>query len=186
MNKTAIFIDAGHLHYHLFKEMWRINYKKLLDYFIKRSFVPLVIFYYEGMITEQSYFSHYPDSDIKEFAKAKKAKKKFFNVLRTIAFNVRTKPVHRLYDHGAGAYKFKCNFDVEIAMDIMETFFTKEIDVYLICSGDGDFTRLVNYLKNRGKKVIVAGFKANLNKKMLDAANEAIFLEAIRDKIEDL
>jgi len=183
MNKTAIFIDAGHLHYHLYNK-WKIDYKKLIDYFVQKGYLPFYIFYYEGMMTQLSYFSKNPDASINDFYEAKKAKKKYFNILRSFEFIVHSKPVHRLFDHESGKYKFKCNFDVEITVDIMETVLTKDIDIFIICSGDGDFTRPIKYLKSKAKKVVVAGFKENINPKLLEIAHEILFLEVIREKIE--
>lgn len=184
MIKTHIFIDAGHLHYHLYDEHWRIDYKRLIDYFFQRDYFALSIYYYEGMITEQSYFSKHPEASLDQFNKAKKAKKAYFTALRNMGFIVRWKPVHRLFDIQMQEYKFKCNFDVELTIDAVETALTKESDTFIICSGDGDFTRLIKFLKGKGKKVIVAGFKDSLNKRVLETAQEVVFLEAIRHRIE--
>lgn len=183
MEKAAVFIDAGHYHYHLF-EKWKIDYKKLISYFEYRGFSPNFVFYYEGMITELSYFSRNSEASFEDFKKAKKAKKNYFKTLRSFDFTVRNKPVHRIYDHQAEAYKFKCNFDVEIAIDTMDTVFTKEIDTFIICSGDGDLIKLVKYLKGKGKKVIIVGFKKNTNQNLIETAHEVVFLEAIKHRIE--
>ncbi len=115
------------------------------------------------MITEQSYFSRNLDASFEEFKEARKAKKNYFRTLRSFDFIVRHKPVHRIYDHRAEKYIFKCNFDVEIAIDSMDTVFTKEIGAFIICSGDGDLIKLAKYLKGKGKKVIIVGFKKNTN-----------------------
>lgn len=184
MIKTHIFIDAGHLHYHLHDEGWWIDYKKLIDYFFQRDYLALSVFYYEGMITEQSYFSKHPGVTLEKFNAAKKAKKAYFNALRSMGFIVRWKPVHRLFDFQSQKYKFKCNFDVELTIDAVETVLTKESDTFILCSGDGDFTRLLKFIKGKAKKVIVAGFKKSLNSNILEIANEVVFLEAIRHRIE--
>jgi len=184
MNKAGIFIDGGHLNFHLVKKGWRIDFRKLFDYFIQKGFVPIGVFYYEGTLTEQSYSSRHPGDPFEKYLDAKKAKKAFFNFLRGLGFIVRTKPVHRLYDHDSQAYKFKCNFDVEMTIDMMEMALTKEVDTFIICSGDGDLCRLVKYLKGRGKKVLVVAFKECLNSALLTEANETVLIEAIRGKIE--
>ena len=184
MIKAHIFIDAGHLHYHLFKEQWRIDYAKLIEYFSQKDYFPLMVFYYEGMITEQSYFSKHPNATPKEFNQAKKNKKAYFGKLRSLNFTVRWKPVHRIFDLESKEYRFKCNFDVELTMDVMETVLTRETDTFIICSGDGDFTRLIKFLKGKAKNIIVAGFKNSINKGLLDVAHQIVFLEAIKHKIE--
>jgi uncharacterized LabA/DUF88 family protein len=47
----------------------------------------------------------------------------------------------------------KCNFDVEIAIDAIRLM--NEYDTLCLLSGDSDFARLAQYIKKRGKKVIV-------------------------------
>lgn len=184
MAKAHIFIDAGHLHYHLFEEQWRIDYNKLIEYFSQKDYLPLMIFYYEGMITRQSYFDKHPGAGIEDFNQAKKKKKAYFQKLRSLNFIVRWKSVHRLFDFQSQKYRFKCNFDVELTMDVMETVLTRETDTFIICSGDGDFAKLIKFLKGKAKKVIVVGFKSNININVLENAHEIVFLEAIKHKIE--
>ena len=182
--KAHIFIDAGHLHYHLFDEGWRIDYKKLIEYFTQRYYFPLMVFFYEGMLTKQSYFHKHPEATLEEFNKAKEKKKGYFGLLRSFGFIVRWKPVHRYFNFQSQKYEFKCNFDVELAIDAVETVLTRETDTFIICSGDGDFERLVRFLKGKGKRVIVTSFKRSLNQALLETAHEVIYLEAIKHKIE--
>ncbi|MFA6551919.1 MAG: NYN domain-containing protein [Candidatus Paceibacterota bacterium] len=47
----------------------------------------------------------------------------------------------------------KSNFDVEISVDAIRTL--KEYDTFCIFSGDSDFTYLSQFLKRKGKKIIV-------------------------------
>jgi len=47
----------------------------------------------------------------------------------------------------------KSNFDVEISIDSMRLL--NNYDTFCLLSGDSDFSRLVEFLKKRGKKVIV-------------------------------
>jgi len=182
--KSHVFIDAGHIHHHLFDEQWRIDYRKLVDYFSQKGYFPLMVFYYEGMITEQSYLSRHPEASFADFNQAKKRKKAYFEKLRSMNFVVRSKPVHRLFDFQSQKYRFKCNFDVELTMDVMETVLTRETDTFIICSGDGDFARLIRFLKGKVKKVIIVGFKANMNVGVIETAHEILFLEAIKHRIE--
>jgi uncharacterized LabA/DUF88 family protein len=143
--KSAIFVDGGHLNYHLFNEKWRISYPALLDYFMSKNYFPMLSYYYEGMLTQQSYFSKHPDGEFADFNQKKKLKRAFFERLRNKGYIVRYKPVHRLYDKAANCYKFKCNFDVELTIDAVETCFSKEMDTFILCTGDGDQQRQKNY-----------------------------------------
>jgi uncharacterized LabA/DUF88 family protein len=47
----------------------------------------------------------------------------------------------------------KCNFDIEIAVDACKM--VNHFDTFCIFSGDADFAYLNNYLKHKGKKIII-------------------------------
>lgn len=47
----------------------------------------------------------------------------------------------------------KCNFDVEISVDAIKKM--KQYDTFCLFSGDADFVYLNNFLRKRGKKVIL-------------------------------
>lgn len=47
----------------------------------------------------------------------------------------------------------KCNFDVEISVDAIKMI--EHYDTFCIFSGDADFVYLNNYLKRKGKKIII-------------------------------
>lgn len=183
MNKAYVFIDAGHIHYQLF-EKWRINYQKLIDYFRTSEYTIIGVYYYEGMPTELSYSSKHQGTLFEDFFIAKENKKKYFELLRSFGFVVRHKPVHRIFDQTAQHYKFKCNFDVEMTIDIVETALVKEVDTFIICSGDGDLTKLVKYLKSKWKKVVIVGIKHSISGGLIETAHEIIFLDNLRDEIE--
>src|SRR3990167_7845353 len=50
----------------------------------------------------------------------------------------------------------KSNFDVEISVDAIRTI--KQYDTFCLFSGDSDFTYLSQFLKRKGKKIIVIVF----------------------------
>src|SRR3989338_5119552 len=52
------------------------------------------------------------------------------------------------------------------------------VDVVVICSGDGDFIPLVEYLQHRGRIVEVASFRPTTSGKMQDLVDEFIDLAA--------
>ncbi len=47
----------------------------------------------------------------------------------------------------------KSNFDVEVSVDALR--FINDFDTFCLFSGDSDFTYLANFLKKKGKKIIV-------------------------------
>ncbi len=181
--RAALFVDAGHYKYNLFNR-WRIDYQKLIQYLEGRGNIISVAYYYEGMPSKNSYFHRNPDATYDEFNATQKKKKGYFKALGYMGYTVRHKPVRRIYDKETSAYKFKCNFDVEITMDVMDVLHKMSIDMFILCSGDGDFTRLVKHIKGHGKRTMVVGLKRSTNDELAATAHEVVFLEAIQDKIE--
>jgi len=51
------------------------------------------------------------------------------------------------------------------------------VDAIVLASGDGDFLQLVEYLKNRGKRIEVVAFGRSASTKLKEAADEFIDLE---------
>lgn len=65
-------------------------------------------------------------------------------------------------------YIRKCNFDVEICLDAIRLI--DEYDVFCLFSGDADFSCLADYLKKRGKKIVLfsSGYVSHLLKEKAD------------------
>lgn len=63
----------------------------------------------------------------------------------------------------------KADCDVNLAVDAIR--FSKNLDVIILISGDGDFLPLVDYLTSIGKQVEVAGFIQNTSTKLREAAD---------------
>jgi len=98
---------------------------------------------------------------------------------------VRTKPIGRVYDASSGQMKHKCNFDVELTIDALNS--VEEYKVFLLASGDGDFAKLVRHLKAKYKKTVVISHKQRTSHQLIRSANQVIFLNGIRvhvDKIQ--
>ena len=74
----------------------------------------------------------------------------------------------------------KCNFDVEISVDAIKMI--DHYDTFCIFSGDADFTYLNNYLKKKGKKVMVikGGF---ITSKLRESADLVINAQNIKKHI---
>ncbi len=62
----------------------------------------------------------------------------------------------------------KCNFDVEVSVDAIKMI--NHYDTFCIFSGDADFVYLNNFLRRKGKKIIIikGGFILNKLKKSAD------------------
>jgi len=75
----------------------------------------------------------------------------------------------------------KADWDVGIAVDTIR--FSKFLDVIILVSGDGDFAPLVEYLKNQGNMVEIAGFGRNTSIKLKELADFFYDLDELKDYI---
>ncbi len=101
--------------------------------------------------------------------------KPFFEALTALGIEARVKPLQEFY----GGAK-KADWDVGIVIDAVRT--APGVDVVVLCSGDGDFIPLVEYLKARGKRVEVMAFKKTTSSKLQEVADEFIDLGADKKK----
>ena len=92
--------------------------------------------------------------------------KEFQNILRAIGFEVKLKPFIQRADGSA-----KGDWDVGITIDALE--YAEEADVVILVSGDGDFSILVDKLRNKYQKhVEVYGAEALTANALISAASE--------------
>lgn len=54
---------------------------------------------------------------------------------------------------------YKCNFDVEITMDILRVTYQVKPDIIVLASGDSDFVPLIQEVRKSGVRVEVAAFE---------------------------
>jgi uncharacterized LabA/DUF88 family protein len=116
---------------------------------------------------------------IRAFAYVVKTKtgeeKPFFEALTKLGIETRVKDLQEFYDGMK-----KADWDVGIVIDAVRT--AQSLDVIVICSGDGDFLPLVEYLKNQGKRVEVLAFGKTTSSKLKESADEFIDLDKIPSK----
>jgi uncharacterized LabA/DUF88 family protein len=133
--KIALFIDGANLYAASRTLGFDIEYRKLLKAFQKRGYL-LRAYYYTALIEDQEYSSIRPLIDWLDYN----------------GYKVVTKPAKEFTD-SLGRRKIKGNMDIELAIDAMEQ--SETVDHFVIFSGDGDFTTLVEALQRRGRKVSV-------------------------------
>ena len=116
---------------------------------------------------------------IRAFAYVVKTKtgeeKPFFEALIKLGIETRMKDLQEFY----GGLK-KADWDVGIVIDAIRT--APGVDVISLCSGDGDFVPLVEYLKNQGKRVEIIAFGRSASLKLKEMADEFIDLEERPEK----
>ncbi len=139
--KIALFIDGANLYAASRSLGFDIDYKKLLVAFQKRGYL-LRAYYYTALVEDQEYSSIRPLIDWLDYN----------------GYKVVTKPAKEFTD-ASGRRKIKGNMDIELAIDAMEQADT--VDHFVIFSGDGDFTSLVDALQRRGRKVSVVSTLAS-------------------------
>ena len=54
---------------------------------------------------------------------------------------------------------YKCNFDVEITMDMLRAMYQVKPDIIVLASGDSDFVSLIQEMRKSGVRVEVAAFE---------------------------
>lgn len=70
--------------------------------------------------------------------------------------------------------------DIKMAVDAVELVFERDyITTFVICTGDSDFTPLVNKLRELNKRVIGVGLEASTSKLLPPACDEYLFYERL-------
>lgn len=108
---------------------------------------------------------------IRAFAYVVKTKtgeeKPFFEALTSLGIETRVRDLQEFYDG-----QKKADWDVGIVIDAIRT--APGVDVIVLCSGDGDFIPLVEYLKAQGKRVEVMAFAKTTSSALKEIADEFI------------
>src|SRR3989338_187632 len=138
-------------------------------------------------LTSFFYYGYFPkdeSGDIKS-VKTRKHNDSIFRIdkARRCGFEVKTKEVKMIphYDEdGKFKGKFpKCNFDVEMTMDML--LCVECYDAIMLFSGDSDFGGLLKYLKSLGKKIVVVCTRNRMSSELEEAADKFIPAETLKD-----
>jgi len=81
-----------------------------------------------------------------------------------------------------GKTKTKCNFDVDITLDAITT--SNNYDTAIFVTGDGDFRRLVNYLRGIGKKIKCVSVIESCNMDFINIVDEFINFSEIIEEVK--
>ena len=149
--KTAVFIDASNIYFSQKTLGWRIDFKKLLDYFKRETDLFRITFY--GALN--------PDNE---------RERKFHDFMEIIGYAVKHKKIKFIRDkddHEYGGHN-KGNVDVDLTIDAVH--FKNDYDSFVLLSGDGDFESLLKYLKTHGKRCIVLSTKGHVSIELIRQA----------------
>ncbi|MBB6100144.1 uncharacterized LabA/DUF88 family protein [Deinobacterium chartae] len=164
MEKVALFIDGANVYAAAKRLGWNFDHRKILEYFSRQGRL-YNAFYYTAV--------PYPMDD---------KQKRFIDALTYMGYTVRTKPLRELTDSETGETHRRANLDIEMVTDLLAT-----VDLYdtaILLTGDGDFERPVEVLRNKGKRVIVASIPEMTSYELRNAADEYVDLKDIRVDVE--
>jgi len=74
---------------------------------------------------------------------------------------------------------YKCDFDVEMTLDMVRTAFDIGPDIAVIASGDSDFIPVVELLRNKGIRVEVASFARSMSRMLDNRCSGSIYLDTL-------
>ena len=101
--------------------------------------------------------------------------------LRQRGFLVRSR-VGQLLPNG----RLKCDFDLEMALDIQEFVARTRPDIVVLVTGDGDFTPLAQRLRLQGIRVEVASVPGSISTALRAMANGFVDLTRLGQEVDNL
>lgn len=141
--RVVFFLDYANINRAAREKRYRMDYQDLLHYVGEHRF--LVEAYCYVPINPRS--EHRRDAEIEDLWQS--------------GYIVTTK----LGTIAGGTYK--CNFDVEITMDVLKAVYQVKPDIIVLASGDADFAPLVQEVRKTGIRVEVAAFEETTGADML-------------------
>lgn len=163
--KIGLFIDNANWFYPQQELGWKISFSKLKE-FLENNYKIKVLKLYAGTPLD--------GEDQKRFAK-------FVKALEKTGFTVMTKPLKKIWlNNNKTKFQHKCNFDVEIALDIARHL--NEIDLIMIGSGDSDFLEISRFAKEHKKSFIALCFEKGVAWEM--RKHYHIFIEHLKESIK--
>ncbi len=163
--RIGIFIDNANWFYPQRELGWHISYTKLRR-FLEQFYSVSVIKLYIGTPLN--------DKDILPF-------NNFCKVIKKSSIVIKTKPLKKIWiNQIKRKFEYKCNFDVEIALDVARHINT--FDIVMIGSGDSDFLEVRNYAFENNKGFIALCFEKGIAWEMRKQYH--IFLEDVRKYIQ--
>ena len=154
--RVAVLIDVQNL-YHSAKNLYgaRVNFRGILKAAVSKRHLIRAFAYVVRTKTGEE--------------------KPFFGALTKLGIETRVRDLQEFFD----GLK-KADWDVGITIDAVKI--APNVDVIVLASGDGDFIQLVEYLKNRGKRVEVIAFGRSASSKLREVVDEFIDVEKSPNK----
>lgn len=153
------YVDGANLHKGILELGWRLDYKRF-RVFLRDKYAVSKAYIFLGFIPNNAHL---------------------YRDLQNWGYTVVFKPT---VPDGRGDIKGNC--DAELVLQAVSDMYEKLYDKAVIVSGDGDFTCLVNFLKERERLKIVLCPNHRKASVLLRRAvpNDIVFLERFRGKLE--
>ena len=140
--KIGLFVENANWFYPQRELGWDIDFKRLADFLRK---------YYE--IKLQKLYAGTPLDLVQ-----KTRFRSFVTAVEKAGFSVETKPLKKIWlDRKKGEFIYKCNFDVEIALDVARNI--NSLDLVMIGSGDSDFLAVRDFALENQKGFMALCFE---------------------------
>lgn len=154
--RVAVLVDAQNL-YHSAQSLYsqNIDYSSLLEGAVRTRELTRAVSY---VIRADS-----PEEE------------RFFEALQDIGFETRIKEIKTFGDGSK-----KADWDIGMSLDAIT--FANHVDTIVLCTGDGDFSRLCSHLRHEGVRVEAMAFSSSTSEELVDAVDEFIDLEEQTDK----
>ncbi|AUV81450.1 NYN domain-containing protein [Salinigranum rubrum] len=153
--RVAVLVDAQNL-YHSAHSLYsrNIDYSSLLDKAVSGRELVRAISY---VIRADS-----PDEE------------RFFDALVDIGFETKIKDIKTFGDGSK-----KADWDVGMSLDAVTL--ASHVDTMVLCTGDGDFSRLCSHLRHEGVRVEVMAFKESTADELVEATDAFLDLSERQD-----
>lgn len=163
-NKTDrlfVIIDAANLEKSAQSLNMKVHYTRLKRFFEERSFLKEIRFY----------TAVFPTTEHQAFLES----------LKRRGYHLVTKPIKEIANKNMEAKIRKANFDVEIAMDVLDHI--SEFDILILFSGDSDFDCLVKRIRDRGKRVFVFSTRYHISRELIHSCSHYFDIKRFKDQI---
>ena len=163
MQKVAVFLDYANVEAASRAAGYSVDYGELLEYLADED---------EGRLLQAAYayvpidprLEHARDSEIES--------------LWRDGYVVRSKV------GSVAGTSYKCDFDIEMTLDIVRSSFDLKPDIVVIVSGDSDFVPVVLDLREKGIRVEVASFSYSMSNILARRCSGHINLDALYEDEE--
>ena len=159
---VAIFIDGENIHYSAKHLNMRLDYLKMCEQLAAGR--RLIRAYFYTAVSTQS-----------------EGKIDFINFLKLNGFRVVTKELKSFPDNEVQQRAVRGHLDLDLAIDVYEML--PHLDTVILCSGDGDFVRLIESVARQGKHIEVCALREMTSTDLIAASDVYIDLATLKEEI---